>query len=71
MSGKSAESLRCYEKVYHYDPSLSLNSLKLANTYAANGEKDKAKEVIDGYTKTSTYRQGDLDDLYSQYPELK
>jgi hypothetical protein len=71
LSGDSAASLSCYEKVYHYDPAISVNSLRLARRYAAGNKMDQAKAVIAGYKQTVSYHEGDLDDLYSTYPALK
>jgi hypothetical protein len=71
LSGNSAISLACYERVYRYDPAIAVNSLRLARRYAAGNKMDKAKEVIAGYKQTMSYHEGDLDDLYSAYPGLK
>lgn len=68
---KTSESLGCYERLYRYDPSVTINSLKLARLYAAAGETDKAKAVVTGYKNTGVYREGDLDALYTKYPALK
>ncbi len=68
---KTAESLGCYERVYHYDPSIIVNSLKLVRVYAEAGKTDKAKAVVKGYKNTVAYREGDLDALYTKYPALK
>jgi hypothetical protein len=68
---KTTESLGCYERVYRYDPSIVVNSLKLARVYAESGEGAKAKAVVAGYKNTVAYREGDLTALYTKYPELK
>jgi tetratricopeptide (TPR) repeat protein len=70
-AGKTAESLSYFEKVYRYDPSIQLNSVVLAKSYAEAGEKDKAKEVLAGYMKTPRYHEGDLDAFFTKNPDLK
>ena len=71
LMGKNAESLEDYEKVYRYDPSLKINAIRLASSYAAASQKDKARAVIKGYMNTPSYHPGDLNALYDQYPELR
>ena len=71
LMNKNAESLRCYENVYRYDPGLKINSVKLASVYAATNQNDKAKAVITGYMNTPSYHPGDLNALYDKYPDLR
>ncbi len=70
-AGKTAESVSYFEKAYRYDPSIQLNSVMLAKSYAEAGQKDKAKKVLAGYMRTPRYHEGDLDAFFTKNPDLK
>jgi len=71
LSGKRAESIACYEKVYRYDPTLSMNVHSLVGVYEEAGEKVKAKAVMASFKKTNAWHEADFSDLLAKYPDLK
>jgi len=71
LSGKAAESLTCYERVYRFDPTIASDVLALAMGYEDAGEKQKAKTVIADFKKTGAFHAADFSDLFTKYPDLK
>jgi predicted Zn-dependent protease len=71
LSGKRAESIACYERVYLYDPTLTLNTHVLVKEYEETGEKAKAKTVMTEFKKTNAFHGADFSDLLAKYPDLK
>lgn len=70
LSDKKSEGLACYERLYKYDPVISINTLKLIAAYAESGQNEKARTVIGEYKKTSSFREEELKALYTKYPGL-
>lgn len=71
LSGKRAESLACYEKVYQYDPTLAMNVHALVQEYEEKGDKTKARTAITGLKRTNAWHEAEFTDLYAKYPDLK
>jgi hypothetical protein len=71
LSDKKGEGLACYERLYKYDPVITINTLKLIAAYAESGKYEKGRSVIGEYKKTMAFRQEELQSLYSKYPDLK
>jgi len=70
-AGKPAESIACLERVYHYDPTISLTAHLLVRSYEEEGEKAKAKKVMDDFKKSNAFHAAEFSDLAGLYPDLK
>jgi tetratricopeptide (TPR) repeat protein len=71
LSGKPAESIGCYQRVYQYDPTIGNNVLLLTMVYEETGEKAKAKATLDAFRKTNVFHAADFSDVIAKYPDLK
>jgi len=67
---KKEESRTSFEKVYAYDPDITMNIQALIATYVKEKELDKAKKIIETYKLSKAFDQKVLDLLNGRFPEL-
>ena len=68
---RTDSALQCYLRVFAYDPSLPNNTKKLVTHYFTAGEKEKARDLLAQYEKTTWAKKELVDSLYAALPGLK